>query len=131
MHNVKDTRQHIEIAVISQFDTKYARNLVKCYLFKALLQNSKKEPLTNHEIGLMIGCDRHKVGEYLFQMQVFHERQNNPFLAKDFKQRFELVKEACEQHNKRVNIETYATILFRSSQRIKKAYPYTIANFAN
>ena len=44
------TRQHIETAVKSQFETKYAQNLVKIYLFKALLKNDKGNQLSNHEI---------------------------------------------------------------------------------
>jgi hypothetical protein len=131
MHHIKDTRQHIEIAVNYQFDTKYARNLVKCYLFKELIRNDKGDQLSNHEIGMMIGCDRKKVADYLFHMKVYHRTHENPFLAKDFKPKFEAVKKACENHNEMVNVKQYAAILDRSLQRIKKAFPYNFANYPN
>ena len=79
----------------------------------------------------MIGCDRHKVAQFIFEMKVYHDKQNNPFLAKDFKPRFEAVKRACNMHDHVQTVKSYTAILERSIERLKNVLKITIANYPN
>jgi len=110
------TQQFIQIAVDNEFQTLYTRNLVKAYLYKALLQ-----PLNNHEIGCMLGVDRKRVGDYLFQMKVYEGVRNNPFLDAKFNDKFDNVKKACEAYAFEQMISKHREALNRSRKSLDVA----------
>ncbi len=95
------TTQYIIFTVNNEFQSDYQRDLIKAYLLKTLVRNEKTfEPLSNHEIGMMLEIHRMKVGDYLFHMRVYNSKdvKNNPMFNDSFNLKFQAVKRACENY---------------------------------
>lgn len=132
MHNVKNSFQFIEVSVNKEFETDYARNIVKCYLFKTLLQNQKtKQPLSNREIGHMIGCDRYEVAMYLKQMEIYFDRQNNSLLSGNFTDKFNAVNKACIMHINAYRLRSHIAVTESAVNRMKAVLNFNIAQYPN
>jgi len=98
------TQDFIKIAVDNEFETDYSRQLVKAYLYKALLRNEKtNQPITNLEIGKLLGIHRLMAGSNIKNVESFLANpviRNNSMFGETFAPKFEAVKLACEMHIK-------------------------------
>ena len=113
-------KDFITVAVENEFETRYACNICKCYLYKHLLINPEtNEPYNNRQIGHIIGVDYKKVGDYLFHMKVFKQGSENVFLLKDFRLKFDRIEEECKEYAYRLTIEKGLKILEAPTARIK------------
>ncbi len=119
-------QQHIEIAVNNEFETCYTRKLVKAFLFKSLILD-----LTNREIGFMIGENRKKVGDYLFQMELFLSGVENPMFSGNFETKFNNVRNSCEGYAKALNLQELHEAQESALKSLKRAKEYNILNYLN
>jgi hypothetical protein len=94
------TIQYITIEVNNEFVTDYQRNLVKAYLLKAIARNEQRNPLSNHEIGKILGIDRNKVASHIQHMEDYNSKdiKNNQMFRETFTPKFQAVKRACENY---------------------------------
>ena len=119
-------KQHIEIAVDNEFETCYTRKLFKAYLFKSLILD-----LTNRDIGFMIGENRKKVGDYLFQMELFLSGVENTMFSVNFETKFNNVRNSCEGYANILKLQELHEAQERALSSLKRAKEYNILNYLN
>lgn len=112
------TIQAIKIAVDNEFQTQYARNMVKAYLIKWKVRDGRKQ-YSNRQIGFILGIDRQKVADYLFQVQQWIDNGNNALLSQGFSEKYNNVLKAIEATATDNALNTYLSILEGSTERTK------------
>ena len=113
-------KEYITTAVNYEFETRYACNICKAFLYKHLLINPEtNNPYNNRQIGYMLGLDAKKVGDYLFHVKVFKSGKENVFLLEDFKEKFDRIEESCKNYATRLTIEKGIRILEAPTAKLK------------
>jgi hypothetical protein len=90
-----------------------------------------KQPLSNREIGHMIGCDHYQVGIFLKQMKIYFEKKNNSLLVGNFTDKFNAVNKACIQHINVSRLRSHIRVTENATQRMKTVLNLTIAQYPN
>jgi hypothetical protein len=127
------TQDFIKIAVDNEFETDYSRQLVKAYLYKALLRNEKtNQPITNLEIGKLLGIHRLMAGSNIKNVESFLANpvvRNNSMFGETFAPKFEAVKIACEAHAQRQMVRLGQTANKRAEIHLENARVAIINRF--
>ena len=111
-----EIKTYIDKAVNNEFESTYARNLAKAWLYKKILNQN------NSQVALSINVDRKKVAQYIDFVGLMMIGETT---LRGFDYKFMQVKEACEKYAiDKVNKD----YIFSSINRMKQVREEIILN---